>query len=136
MNTVNLVGRLVRDPETRKAGEGIAVGMTIAVDRGLSKAKKEEFQAAGKPTADFIRLTAFGKLAEVCSKHLGKGRLISVTGKIQTGSYQTEDGSRKYTTDVVVNQLDILDWPNSDGEKQPTEIDGFTAQESDDDIPF
>lgn len=134
MNAVNLVGRLVRDPEARKAGEMTVVNMTVAVDRGLSKAKKEEFQAANKPTADFIRLIAFGKLAEICSLHLGKGRLISVSGKIQTGSYQSEDGSRKYTTDVVVNQLNILDWPSN--EKEATEIDGFTAQESDGDIPF
>lgn len=133
MNNVVLIGRLVRDPELRTAGETKVTNVALAVDRKMSKAKKAEFEAAGKPTADFINIVAFGKLAETFEKHLGKGRLIGVQGKIQTGSYEAKDGTKRYTTDVVVSQMDILDWPDK-GKEEDDPIEGF--EPDDDEIPF
>ena len=142
MNNVVLTGRLTRDPELRYLeGSGTATGtFTLAVDKSLSKDKKAEFEAANKPTADFIRIVTWGKQAENCANYLAKGRLVAVEGSIQTGSYEKE-GQRVYTTDVVARNVEFLEW----GEKKeqagnvadfsPGGIEGFHPA-NDDDIPF
>lgn len=102
MNRVVLIGRLTRDIELRKTQTGTSVGsFTIAVNRRL----KQE----GQPEADFIRCTAWGKTAEIMSQYLGKGALVGIEGRIQTGSYQDRDGKTVYTTDVVVENFDFLE---------------------------
>jgi len=74
INNVNLVGRLTKDPELKYIpGSGTAVtNFTLAIDRGLSKDKKKELEAQGKPTADFIRTVVWGKQAENCANYLKK----------------------------------------------------------------
>ena len=100
MNNVNLIGRLVRDPELRYSQSGMAVlRFTVAVDRKLSKDKKEEAQRNNQPTADFISCVAFGSTAEVIANYHSKGSQIGIEGRIQTGSYD-KDGQRVYTTDI------------------------------------
>lgn len=109
MNQVVLIGRLTKDPEIRYAQNGNAQCIfTLAVDRGLSREKKEEMTASGKPTADFIRIIVWGKSAENCSKYLSKGSQCAVNGKIVTGSYEASDGTRRYTTDVNANFVEFL----------------------------
>lgn len=109
MNQVVLIGRLTKDPEIRYAQNGNAQCIfTLAVDRGLSREKKEEMTAEGKPTADFIRIIVWGKSAENCSKYLSKGSQCAVNGKIVTGSYEASDGTRRYTTDVNANFVEFL----------------------------
>lgn len=150
MNNVSLIGRLVRDPETRYAqgDQGTAVtSYTLAVDR---KVKRE-----GQPTADFIRIVAFGKGGEFAGKYFRKGLRVGVTGHIQTGSYKNKDGHTVYTTDVIADSQDFAD---GKGEPAPSQayaqppapapapqetytqaqIDpaGFMPDESDDDLPF
>lgn len=105
MNVVVLVGRLARDPEIRYTNSGMAVvSATIAVDRNLSREDRD----AGKQSADFIRLSIFGKQGETFAKYLTKGRQVAVEGRIQTGSYQNKNGDTVYTTDVVVNRFDFI----------------------------
>lgn len=140
MNNVSLVGRLTRDPELRYLpGEGRAVAnFTLAVDKGLSKEKKAEFEAANKPTADFIRITVWGKAAENCANYLVKGRLASVEGRIETGSYDAEDGTKRYTTDINARSVQFLEWGDKEGNNAGStsvEIDGFMPSNTDD-IPF
>lgn len=141
MNNVTLVGRLTRDPEIRHINEGTAVAnMTLAVDKDLSKSKRKEFEENNKPTADFIRIVAFNKLAEISGEYLQKGSLVGIVGRINTGSYENEDGQRVYTTDVIASNLDILEWPDNEQKtkketKKEVEAEGFMPAE-DEDLPF
>lgn len=144
MNNVTLIGRLVRDPELRFVpGSGQAIAnFTMAVDKGLSREKKQEFESQGKPTADFIRIVVWGKQAENCSQYLSKGKLVAINGSIQTGSYKTQTGETKYTTDVLANRVEFLEW----GEKtQSTASDDYSfgggkqfenADNFEQDLPF
>ena len=99
MNKVVLIGRLTKDPDLRYApGSGTAVGrFTVAVNRR----KKED-------GADFINCVAFGKTAETISQYLTKGRQIAVIGSIRTGSYDAQDGTKRYTTDVAVESFEFV----------------------------
>ena len=116
MNCVSLIGRLVRDPELRYAQTGTAMcRFTIAVDRRMSKQKRQEAQANNQQTADFIGCTAFGQTAELIANYHRKGSQIGVEGRIQTGSYEKE-GRTIYTTDVVVNNLTFIG--SSQGQSQ------------------
>ena len=114
MNNVVLIGRLARDPELRfipSTGMGVAK-FPLAVDRELSKDKKAEAVAKGQSTADFIQVTVFGKLAENCANFLAKGRECAVIGRIQTGSYVTQDGVKKYSFDVIANRVEFIGGKN------------------------
>ena len=103
MNLVALFGRLVRDPELRYTQSQMAYcRFTVAVDRRMSREKRQEAESNNQPTADFIGCVAWGKTAEIISQYFQKGSQIAVDGRIQTGSYE-RDGRRVYTTDVVNN---------------------------------
>lgn len=102
MNKVILLGRLVREPETRYGGANDSMAVcryTLAVDR--------KFKKDGEATADFINCISFGKIAEFAEKYFTKGLRVAVSGRIQTGSYTNRDGQKIYTTDVVVEEHEI-----------------------------
>ena len=110
MNNVSLVGRMVRDLELRYTQNGVAFGrLTVAVDKTLSKEKRQELQNAGKPTANFIPCVVWGKLAENMANYTGKGSLVAIGGEIETGSYQNNEGRTIYTTDVRVSNVQFLE---------------------------
>jgi len=111
MNSVVLIGRLTRDPELKYlANTGTAVTtFSLAVDKQLSKEKKQELTEKGEPTADFINIVVWGKQAENCANYLAKGRLVAIQGRIQSRSWETENG-RRYATEVVANQVQFLEW--------------------------
>ena len=112
MNRVILIGRLTRDPDIRYTQSGKAFcRFTVAVDRRFSRAAQQE----GQQTADFIPVTCWDKLAEICGNNLTKGRRIGVEGRIQVRSYDGNDGQRKYATDVVADNVEFLDSKNSGG---------------------
>lgn len=101
MNKVILVGRLARDPELRTTGTGKSVcSFTVAVDR--------RFKQEGQPTADFIPVVAWGRQAEVINQYFSKGRQIALNGRIQTRSYDAQDGSKRYVTEVVLEEFDFI----------------------------
>lgn len=103
MNSVVLIGRLTRDPEVRYTASQMAVAtFTIAIDRPV--------RSGGEKQTDFPRITVFGKQAENCEKYLAKGRLVGVQGRLQTGSYKNRDGATVYTTDVVADRVEFLEW--------------------------
>ncbi len=122
MNNTVLVGRLTRDPETRYSGETTITNFTLAVDRAFSKDK-----------ADFIRIVAFNKTAELCGEYLAKGRQVAIQGRIQTGSYEDKDGKRVYTTDVIADRVKFL---GSKSEEKEEKYEGFQAVDDSDSIPF
>ena len=102
MNKVILLGRLVREPETRYGGANDSMAVcryTLAVDK--------KFKKDGEATADFINCISFGKTAEFAEKYFAKGLRVAVSGRIQTGSYTNRDGQKVYTTDVVVEEHEI-----------------------------
>lgn len=102
MNSVALIGRLTRDPDVRWTQDQMAIAnFSIAIDRPPKK--------DGTKETDFPRITVFGRQAENCEKYLKKGRLVGITGRIQTGSYQ-KDGQTFYTTDVVADRVEFLEW--------------------------
>ena len=141
MNNIILIGRLTRDPELRYIpNSGNAVSeFSLAVDKGLSKDKKQEMESQGKPTADFIQIVVWGKQAENCANYLAKGRLVAVNGRIETGSYDDKDGKKIYTTKVVANNVEFLEFGDKKEQTNNTPsdysgIDGF--EPTDEDIPF
>jgi single-strand DNA-binding protein len=111
MNSVELIGRLTRDPEVRyTSGSQTAVAtFTIAIDR-------PQRQDGGERQADFPRITVFGRQAETCEKYLKKGRMVAIQGRIQTGQYQNKNGDTVYTTDVVANRVEFIDWGGQQGQ--------------------
>lgn len=109
MNRVILIGRLTRDPELRYTQSNQAVAtFTLAIDRRMSREKRQEAESQNRPTADFIRITVWGRPAETASKYLRKGSQCAVEGRIQTGSYQDQTGKTVYTTDVVADNVEFL----------------------------
>ena len=104
MNKVVLVGRLTRDPEVRYSQGDSATAVaryTLAVDR--------RFRRDGEPTADFIPCVIFGRSAEFAEKYFHQGMRVSISGRIQTGSYTNKDGQKVYTTDVVVEEQEFAE---------------------------
>ena len=99
MNKVVLLGRLTKDPELRYAqGNGTAVcKFTLAVARPF---KKDE--------TDFINCVSFGKAAETINQYMTKGRQLAVTGSIRTGIYDAQDGTKRYTTDIAVDEFEFI----------------------------
>ena len=104
MNKVILMGRLTRDPEVRySAGENATAvaRYTLAVDR--------RFKRDGEATADFIQCVAFGRSAEFAEKYFRQGMRVSISGRIQTGSYTNKDGVKVYTTEVIVEEQEFAE---------------------------
>ena len=147
MNKVILMGRLARDPDVRTTQGGRQVArMTIAVDRRISRSNIQP----GQQTADFINLVAWERTAEFAGHYLNKGSQILVEGRIQTRSYEAQDGSKRYVTEVVVDHIEFAGArPQGDSGLE----DGFSpraaapapaaapppfdnASVTDDDIPF
>lgn len=146
MNKVILIGRLTADPELRfLPGNGTAVStFSLAVDKDLSREKKQEFEQQGKPTADFPRIVVWGRQAENCANYLAKGRLVAVDGRLQTRSYDNSQGQRVYITEIVAERVQFLEWGdnnntgNSRGNNNSmdfSQAEGFQPVD-DDDIPF
>ena len=138
INNCTLIGRLCADPELRylaNANNTAVATFTLAVDRNLSKEKRAEAESKGQPTADFINCKAWGKTAETITNYVTKGKMIGVTGRIETGSYEAKDGTRRYTTEIVVYNLDILEWGNQTNNNDADMAEGF-YQIDNDGIPF
>lgn len=104
MNKVVLIGRLTKDPELRfTPGTGTAVAtFTLAVDRRFSK--------DGTKEADFVPVVVWGKQAESTANYMSKGKLMGVGGRIQTRNYEAKDGTRRYVTEVVAEEVQFLEW--------------------------
>lgn len=99
MNTIQLIGRWTKDHDLKYLQDGKAVlNNTIAVNRRFDKEK-----------ADFLRVVIFGKAAESTANYTNKGSQVAIVGRVQTGSYEGQDGKMIYTTDVIVDQVQFLD---------------------------
>ncbi len=102
MNKCILIGNLTRDPELTQTPSGTALcKFTIAVNRNYTNAE-------GEREADFINIVAWRTTAENCGKYLTKGSKVAVCGQIQTSSYDADDGTKRYRTDVVAQDVEFI----------------------------
>jgi len=131
MNKVILIGRLIRDPETRQAGETTVTRFSLAVDRRV-RVKDET-----SPTADFPSVVAFGKTAEFISKYFKQGVKMALEGRIQTGSYTDKDGVKHYTTDVIAEQVEFAESKRAEDTPPPNNGEWLQVPEDiENDLPF
>ncbi len=126
LNQVVLIGRMVRDPESRDAGKATVTSFTIAVDR-----------QAQKDSTDFINIEAWNKLGELVSKYCGKGSLVAVTGELNIDKYESK-GVTKYSAKIKADNVRFLDKPGEKSEKPKDKVivnPGNVAAD-DDSVPF
>jgi len=129
LNRVILIGRLAADPELRYTQAGVAVtNFRIAVDRPFSNLQ-------GERETDFFPVVTWRKLAETCAHNLSKGRLVAVEGRLQNRSYQAQDGTTRWVTEVVADNVRFLDWPKDDRPDAGAAADPFDGFEEDE-VPF
>jgi len=140
MNKVILMGRLTKDPELRytNASNIPVASFSLAVNRRFTKQGEER-------KADFINCVAWNKTAEFCKNYFKKGQQVAVIGRLQTRSWEDEQGKRRYATDVVIEETYFAD--SKKGQSQETfqnqpvaqvkaQNDFVTIDEDDDDLPF
>ena len=112
LNKVVLCGRLTADPELKQTPSGASVtSFTLAVNRRFQSRSADQQQAQ----ADFISVVAWRQTAEFISKYFKKGSALCVTGSIQTRNWQDQQGNRRYTTEVVVDEAMFVDSRNESG---------------------
>ena len=141
MNKVILIGNLAADPESRTTQSGIAqCTLRLAVQRRFANQQ-------GVREADFFNVICWRQTAEFCSRYLSKGRKIAVEGSLQTRSYDAQDGSKRYVTEVVADNVEFCDSrpeggrPRTDNPPPPPEPSGFApsngfTEVDDDELPF
>lgn len=130
MNKVILIGHLAADPESRTTQSGIAqCTLRLAVQRRFANAQ-------GQREADFFPIVCWRQTAKFAAKHLSKGRKIAVEGSLQTRSYDAQDGSKRYVTEVIADNVEFCDSRPEGAQKGAGEAqEGFAPYENDD-LPF
>ncbi|MDQ4679551.1 single-stranded DNA-binding protein, partial [Stenotrophomonas maltophilia group sp. RNC7] len=105
INRIVLIGRLAKDVDLKYIQSGKAVAtFSIAVNRTFSKEKE----------ADFFNVVVWGKSAENCANYLAKGRLVGLEGRLQTRSYETQTGEKRYVTEVIADNVEFLEYAKSE----------------------
>ena len=135
MNQVCLIGRLTKDIELKTTQSNVKVAnFTLAVNRRFVKEGQEQ-------TADFINIIAWGKIAEFCDKYFGKGQQIGISGRIQTRTWDDDQGKKHYITEVVAEEVDFADGKKTNSEKEnktatTTQNDSNNFSIIDEPLPF
>ena len=141
MNKVILMGRLTRDPEVRytQTNNTLVASFSLAVNRRFARQGEER-------SADFINIVAWNKTGEFCSKYFKKGQQVAVIGRLQTRTWDDDNGQKHYVTEVVAEEVYFADskrdgngemsaFESTFGESMPNN-DEFQISNSDDDLPF
>lgn len=122
INRIILIGRLAKDVDLRFTASGKAVcQFSIAVNRPFSKEKE----------ADFFNVVVWNKAAENCANYLAKGRLVGLEGRLQSKSYESQTGEKKYVTEVVADQVEFLEWGNKEGQSPAKNNNDFGSVDID-----
>jgi len=134
VNKAILIGRLGKDPEVRYTPDGTMVtNFNLATDEQWKDKSGEKVQKT-----EWHRIVAFGKLAEICGNYLVKGKLIFVEGRIQTRSWEDKEGVKRFTTEIIANNMQMLDSKgqakNDGSSSEPVSSGPGNAPE--DDVPF
>lgn len=130
MNKVMLIGNLTKDPDVRTTAGGASVTtLSIAVNRRFK-------DKSGERVTDYFRVVTWNKLADICGKYLVKGSKVSVSGELQTKDYEAKDGTKRYVTEILADEVEFLT-PKSDRNQNVDDI-GFTdiTGEEGDGFPF
>ena len=131
MNKVTLLGRLTKDPEVRYTQTGIAVtSFTLAVNRKFARDENRQ--------ADFIPIVVWDKLAEICGNYLQKGRQVLIEGRIQIRSYDTQNGNKRYVTEVIAQEVEFVgsNTKNNTSVSSPTQKEFGAEIPPDEEVPF
>ncbi len=132
VNKVIIVGRLGTDPEIKTIGSGQQVArLSVAtsenwVDREGKKQERTEWH----------RIVVWGKLAEICGKHLAKGRQVYLEGRLQTRSWEDQQGQKKYATEIIANNIQFLGAPGEQGQTRDNSNSQATNTKGGDDFGF
>lgn len=126
MNKFNGIGRLTKDAELTTTTNGVNVArFTIAINRKFKNAD-------GDYEADFINCVAWRNTADLISKYTKKGDRIGVCGSVQTRSFDAQDGSKRYVTEIVVDEIEFLSTNNTEKKDEPTKLEPIDSSE----LPF
>ena len=126
MNKVILIGNLTRAPEmsTTTSGKNVA-RFTVAVTRNYSNAD-------GEKEVDFINIVTWGNIAENCGKYLDKGRKVAIVGEVRNRSYNAQDGSKRYVTEVLANEVEFIGYKQDKEDEEEATLTPI----DDNDLPF
>lgn len=115
LNRAQVIGNLTRDPEARQTPGGqMVASFSVATNRTWTDGSGQR-----QEKADFHNVVAWGKLAEICSQYLKKGRKVFVEGRMQTREWDGEDGQKRYRTEIVAENIILLDKPGEGGGYEP-----------------
>lgn len=129
MNHCIFTGRLVADPELRYSQSGMAVAtFKLAIDRPVKKGEEKK--------ADFPQFKAFGKTAEFVANYFKKGQRETVIAQYQSGSYEAQDGQKRYTHDFIIQRVEPIDWPEKAASDDPGIVKQNIESVNLDDLPF
>ena len=136
INKAILIGNLGRDPELRYTPSGLAVAnFSLATSETRTNKDGEK-----ETRTEWHRIVAFGRLGEICGEYLAKGKQIYIEGRIQTRDWEDKDGIKRYTTEIVANQMQMLGAASDRGGRAEPSESGFPTEEPitvpEDDIPF
>lgn len=124
LNKVMIIGNLTRDPELKYTPQGTAVSsFSIATNREWTDSSGQKQEGA-----EFHRVVAWGKLAEICSQILSKGRKIYIEGRLQTRQWKTQDGQDRQVTEIVMEEMIALD--GARGNNSESHIDSYVADDN------
>lgn len=133
LNKVILMGRLTKDPEIKSSMQGKSIStFTLAVDRGYVKPGEER-------QADFINIVTFNSTADFVARYFEKGQLVSICGRLQTRTWEDNEGKRRYATEVIADEVHFAESKKETTESVPQNTQapqGFDVTVEDDDLPF
>lgn len=128
MNKVFLIGNLTKDPELSSTNNGVKFcRFTLAVSRNYAK--------DGKRETDFLPIVVWRAQADNCARYLKKGSKAAISGSIQTRSYETQDGQRRYVTEIAADEVQFLSTKSDDG-MEKDDVDFDDLKPIDEDLPF
>ena len=115
INKVIIIGNFGKDPESKATqGSGMVANFSVATDESY----KDKQTGQMVPKSEWHRIVAFGKLAEICSQYLNKGSKVYIEGRLRTRKWQAQDGTDRYTTEIVANEMQMLDSKSGSGQQQ------------------
>lgn len=128
MNRWTGIGNLTKDPDLRSTPNGVSVtNFSIGVTRRF-------LDQNGEKVSDFFNIVVWRKQAENCAKYLRKGSQVAISGELQSRSYDAKDGTKRYITEIVADEVQFLKTSNSEGERP--QLQSSVKQEPDPDISF
>ena len=131
MNKVILIGNIAADPETRTTQSGVTqCTLRIAVQRRFAD------KQTGKRESDFFNVACWRQTADFAGKYLTKGRKVAVEGSLQTRSYDAQDGSKRYVTEVIADSVEFCDSKPEGGQSGAQAAHGGLTEVDDDELPF